>query len=61
MKINTNKIMQSHWLTEDLNHYWGRTNRPYNSKNSRRTMKRLFKNKWRRYVNELTRRELMED
>ena len=60
MRINTNKLMKSNWLEEDMNHYWGRRGIPYNSKNSRRTMNRMFKNRWRRYVDKLMRQEIAE-
>ena len=69
MKANTKNIMKSKWESENMMTAW-RTDgcscscfpsgKCLNSKNSRRTYKRMLKNKWRKEINRQFNEEINE-
>lgn len=69
MRINTKNIMKSKWESENMMTAWRTDGCTYScfprgkclkSKNSRRAYNRMLKNKWRKVVNFITKKEIEE-
>jgi hypothetical protein len=69
MKANTKNLMKSKWESENMMTAWKTDGRSpacfpsgkcLNSKNSRRTYRRMLKNKWRKEINRQFNEEISE-